>query len=1153
MNTRMKNFQTMTCDRSGPARRDALRRIFASTLAALVMASWFNSATAAVPNVVSVPTQPSASAAGGSFAPQFSADGLHLVFLSHANNLVTNDDTKPWLDLFVRDLASSNTVLVSVATNQFGGANADVLAFSISSNGQFVAFATRADNLVPGDTNGAVDVFLRDVVNGTTRLVSVDAQGHHLADPNPSSLVPLAGDPLISGDGRWVFFESRSTNVVPGGAPAGSVNIFARDTWSNVTRLVTADADGFALAGHSDLSSISDDGRFGAFITTNRQVVAGVTNSAGDAYARDIASGLTIWATRDANVWTGTNVYVTEGAALSGDGAYVAAWFRRPDWGYFVRHRLATLTTDYPVKPWANRTPQISRDGRFVLYEARTVYVYDFLNNTNIEVGWAEYDDQCGGCVPRPGLVDYSYNGRLTPDGRFVSFVLVNNVGPATGHFIYRRDLITGATNLVGVTTNGTPLNVAGPPTLPFALSSDGSRVAFERRANDVVADDLNESSDIFLRHIEEGATELVSAAVTPPRTAPAHSSVTLNSLSADGRFILSLRHDDSTVVFDTNHWLDVFLTDVSNGSSRAVSLPAPGSYTNAHGDVVFTGNTNANVTAALSADGTTIAAEQWAAPAQAGGPFVSVARSTNGDFSTSPLVFVASGSAPQLARDGLLLAFPTTSSAQEPNVNDNNGVSDVWLSFFFKRPFRYEPGLSDFQRRAPISWDGSGMGNGPSFAPRFSPDSAFLAFATRAGNLARTAPDDSTAPYAAYQIVVNVLGTNLLATNSLLYTARSNRLGSYSTIVTQTFAWIDAYDTNSYRTNVNFAFVPGSGETTNTVFSGDSRFLFYALSDGSAIYRHDLGAVHTNITLARYEPPNSPYAIVQTNIVPGALNTLVCTNCRNLSANGNGDLVAYERARGGAGLVDVVAKNLVTGEETLMSVNQFGAPANGSSLSPWITGDGRYVVFESRAHDLIAADANRASDVFVRDRLLGVTLLISANAQGMPANGPSTRPVLAPNGRTVAFHSFATDLVSGDINAHRDVFLLELGSADSDGDGLDDDWEVAHFGNLSRDGSEDFDRDGASDRNEFMAGTDPKNDGSVFRVLTVVAAGGGARQLIWSATPGRQYRAEFKDDATAPQWTPVSGTIVWNGTMASIIDTSATGTHRFYRAVRLP
>src|SRR6266566_2378358 len=105
------------------------------------------------PGPVSTTDIPNIAASGNSYAPSFSADGRFIVFVSHANNLVTNDDLAPYLDLFVRDLVASNTVLVSVNTTGLGGGNADANSPSISSNGQFVVFASMASNLVNNDTN----------------------------------------------------------------------------------------------------------------------------------------------------------------------------------------------------------------------------------------------------------------------------------------------------------------------------------------------------------------------------------------------------------------------------------------------------------------------------------------------------------------------------------------------------------------------------------------------------------------------------------------------------------------------------------------------------------------------------------------------------------------------------------------------------------------------------------------------------------------------------------------------------------------------------------------------------------------------------------------------------------------------------------------
>jgi hypothetical protein len=163
------------------------------------------------------------------------------------------------------------------------------------------------------------------------------------------------------------------------------------------------------------------------------------------------------------------------------------------------------------------------------------------------------------------------------------------------------------------------------------------------------------------------------------------------------------------------------------------------------------------------------------------------------------------------------------------------------------------------------------------------------------------------------------------------------------------------------------------------------------------------------------------------------------------------------------------------------------------------------------------------------------------------------TVPVPGADGRTVVFDSFAPDLTTGDLNGARDLFLLRLSAADSDGDGMDDDWEAAYFNNLSRDGTGDFDGDAQSDLFEFVAGTDPTNNGSVLRVLRLERVG-GETILIWSATPGTRYRVQFKDAVNAVAWTDLPGVVTASGTSASRLDDSGTGgPQRFYRVVVVP
>src|SRR4030095_3094982 len=197
----------------------------------VVMVSLF--ARGASNTVVSSAYRISTTAAGHSYAPALAADGNRVVFLSHAANLVTNENLGPHLNLFVRDVFANNTALVSVSTNG-GGANASVTRFYISSIGSIV-FETAASNLTHNDTNDVSDVFLRDL-NNMTRLISVNAAG--TAPGNARSF-----NPIVSPYGERVVFESEASDLVPNDTN-GVADIFVRDLFRGQTRLVSVNAAG---------------------------------------------------------------------------------------------------------------------------------------------------------------------------------------------------------------------------------------------------------------------------------------------------------------------------------------------------------------------------------------------------------------------------------------------------------------------------------------------------------------------------------------------------------------------------------------------------------------------------------------------------------------------------------------------------------------------------------------------------------------------------------------------------------------------------------------------------------------------------------------------------------------------------------------------
>src|SRR5690348_3425787 len=161
-------------------------------------------------------TAAGAQAPGMSSGPAISGDGRFVAFESVA--ALVPGDTNGLPDVYVRDRLLSTTIWASVPLT--GTATGPSTAAAISADGRFVAFQSAASNLVPGNTNGVSDVFVRDLQTGTTERVSVDSTG------TPGNGASEA--PSLSGDGALVAFQSQATNLVTGDTN-NATDVFVHD------------------------------------------------------------------------------------------------------------------------------------------------------------------------------------------------------------------------------------------------------------------------------------------------------------------------------------------------------------------------------------------------------------------------------------------------------------------------------------------------------------------------------------------------------------------------------------------------------------------------------------------------------------------------------------------------------------------------------------------------------------------------------------------------------------------------------------------------------------------------------------------------------------------------------------------------------------
>lgn len=220
-----------------------------------------------------------------SFNPGISADGRFVAYNSSAGNLVAND-TNGDIDVFVRDLQSGTTTLASVNKDGSNGGNGSSFLPVLSADGRSVAFVSNATNLAAADSNGNGDIFVRNLQSGTTTLVSINRDG-------TDSGMGSSYAPALSADGRFVTFESSAGDLVPIDSN-GVTDVFVRDLRDGITTLVSVNKDGTDSGSSVSLNSfISSDGRFVIFASGASNLVNTDSNRSRDVFLRDLHQGIT--------------------------------------------------------------------------------------------------------------------------------------------------------------------------------------------------------------------------------------------------------------------------------------------------------------------------------------------------------------------------------------------------------------------------------------------------------------------------------------------------------------------------------------------------------------------------------------------------------------------------------------------------------------------------------------------------------------------------------------------------------------------------------------------------------------------------------------------------------------------------------------------
>ena len=410
---------------------------------------------------------------------------------------------------------AATTTRVSVGAGGVQGDGAST-AGDISANGRFVAFSSSAANLVPGDRNGEEDVFLRDLVRNETYLVSTATgrkQGNRFSDR-----------PAVSADGRFVCFESVATNLVPGDTNR-DYDMFLRDRARLTTTRINERPGDRQSKGFIDICDISADGRYTAFAADASRLVPDDTNGEVDVFLYDRLSRKVERASLGAKDAQARGGY-SFSAVLSASGRFVAFQSAASNLvgdpigkgaNIYVRDRQTGVTSlasrglgGHGID-LGSSNPAISGNGRFVAFDANSsnlvphdtndaddVFLYDRATGRTTRVSVATDGAQADGSSAYP---------RLSDDGRIIVFqsAATNLVpGDTNGQIdIFMHDRITGITTRVSVDSQGRQGN--GLSGYHFAVSPDGTMVAFTSDATNLVPGDTNGQTDVFLRRLGPG------------------------------------------------------------------------------------------------------------------------------------------------------------------------------------------------------------------------------------------------------------------------------------------------------------------------------------------------------------------------------------------------------------------------------------------------------------------------------------------------------------------------------------------------------------------------------------------------------------------------------------------------------------------------
>ncbi len=483
-----------------------------------------------------------------------------------------------------------------------------------SADARWVTFASWGVDLVPGQVNdGYAAVYLTDRTTGATSIVS-----HAPASPTTTANA-FSSSSTISADGRWVAYSGQSTNVVAGmtaGNPDG--NVFLYDRLSGANQLVSH-VPGSVLTGGNALSHspfVSADGHFVAFLSQATNLVTAELlahdPSEPDVFLFDRLTGQVTLVSHAAGFVSRTGNAAVSEFVLSADARYIAfpstasdlvpgqvdpPGFQFPDVFLFDRVTGSTTLVSHVAGAPASsgnsfsQAPSITADGRFVAYMSSASDIVPQMVDANMFLGdvllWDRTSDTTILVSRAPGDAKTTADGhsvfpKISADGSAVAYAstsvsLVAGQADPNGSMydVFVFDRTSGSNTLVSmgiVAASQTGSQESFNP----AINANGSRIAFESRAQDLVPNPTNGFVNVFVFDRTGGKTQLASRRPVAPGVA-GNGDSTGPLLSADGNLVAFDSLATDLAASDLNGSVDAFLyAPVTFGSSLKLTPLAP-------------------------------------------------------------------------------------------------------------------------------------------------------------------------------------------------------------------------------------------------------------------------------------------------------------------------------------------------------------------------------------------------------------------------------------------------------------------------------------------------------------------------------------------------------------------------------------------------